>query len=107
MKLINTSLIPPGGYKYREVAINWEVANPLMPIDLVIKEIQAVRMNNLHVGLDPSREAVEDALGLQVCARLNDKDRARFCGEVVFQPDFQPSGQGSNARRRRSCAGCG
>ena len=107
MKITNTTTVPPGGYRYREIAINWTVDNPFLPIDMVISEIQMVRSQNLHVGLDPSREAVEDALGDQVYANMSDKNRPKYFNTLPTPSLNAPVDSSQPARRQRRCAGCG
>ena len=99
MALLSRSKLPPGGFPYREPSINWEVSGAAakQPFELIVYEIQSVRINNPNAGLNPSFEACAAALDAYTCARLH-YDR-KWCSQ-------QDSAVGRVAKENKKPAPC-
>ena len=69
-RLIDTNKFPPGGFPYREAALNWTAPNYGLPFSMIVEQIQAVRAHNPASGLNPSYAACALALETYTCARL-------------------------------------
>lgn len=104
MPLLDRSRMPPGGFPYREPAINWRVPTTdlYLPFDMVARTIAMARINNPHAGLNPDLNACRDALDLYTCTRLNNDPK--WC-VAVGDPVAIAIDQTRKAVHR--CGGCG
>lgn len=102
MPLRDRTKLPPGGFPYREPKINWSVPYALLEFNLIAKQIQQARLNNLHAGLDPDLFACKKALDDYTCARLHN-DPA-FCispdSPLALAVEEKPRGCSSCGRRK-------
>ncbi len=102
--LTNFKETPPNGWKYFEPSIGWKPDDPMLPLDMVAKQLSVARYNNPAAGLDPSLDSCLKAIGDFTCKRAEGKSWfGRFCtnDEKLAAQTFE------NARPRKSCAGCG
>lgn len=104
--LFNYSKFPPGGYSYREPALNWEVKPgselAMSGIDRVAEALRMVRLQNPGSGLNPDFDACKEAIARYTCARINN-DPA-FCKSTT-QTLTQTVTQTKTKRRCKSCGG--
>lgn len=102
--LLNLTNFPPGGWRYREVALNWTNPDPLNGegFEHAVALIQMVRAQNPAANLDPSFNACAEALIRYTCARLHYDPR--FCG---LPPLEQQILNAKNPQYGRKCASCG
>lgn len=101
MPLLNRNDFPPGGFPYREPSLNWVAPRDGAPFGLRVQQIQAVRIANPSAGLNPTKEACEDALDLYTCTRLGN-DPA-WC----VAPADPVAKALAAARKPPRCGGCG
>lgn len=101
--LLNLTNFPPGGWRYREVALNWTNPDPLNGegFDHAVKLIAMVRAQNPAANLDPSLGACAKALVEYTCKRLNYDPR--WCG----LPPLEQQAINERYAPRRGCASCG
>jgi hypothetical protein len=101
MPLIDTTKTPPKGFFYREVAINWKTPDSMLPFGMVVRQLQTVRAQNPHAGLDPSYGACAKAIDDACCLRLHN-DPA-WC---VTEQDPVAVAKQQEAIKRKSNSGC-
>lgn len=103
--LLNLTNFPPGGWRYRELALNWVNPDPLNGegFEHAVALISIVRAQNPDSNLDPSPRACAKALIAFTCHRLNYDPR--WCGLPPLEQ------QALNAKYpehgRRGCQSCG
>ncbi len=101
MPLLNRNSLPPGGFFYREPSLNWSTPDGKQPFDLIVAQIQRVRMQNPAAGLDPSTDAIAADLEAYTCARL--RNDPRFCsGDRAAV-----AAAAATTRKPVPCASCG
>lgn len=100
MPLLDRTKMPPGGFYYREPSVNWSTSNAYLPFDMIVGEIQAVRVANPVSGLDPTTVACEEALDTYTCARL--KNDSKWCSGGVVAAAVAASRKVSSG-----CSSCG
>lgn len=101
MPLLDRNKFPPGGFAYREAAIDWAAPHDGLGFTLKAQQIQAARLQNPHAGLDPSIYACEESLDVYTCVRL--KNDPKWC----VPTDDQVAIAAAMARKAVPCAGCG
>lgn len=104
--LHNFKDFPPGGFYYREPALNWHVSAggelAMSGIDQVAEALRMVRLQNPSSGLDPDFDACKEAVARYTCARLNNDPR--YCTPTQQTLKQTVSSQ-KRARRCKSCGG--
>lgn len=102
MPLITRQKMPPGGFFFREPTLNWSTPNPFLPFDMIVRQIQSLRVSNQAAGLNPAGEAIAAELEAYTCARLNGD--LRWCS-----PPQSAVAQLMESQRKetKKCAGCG
>lgn len=113
LTLINTSDMPPGGYAFRQAAINFDVPPhselALMGLSHVAHALQQARINNPAAGLNPDIVAcIEDVKAFQ-CARLAHKPKVLevFCGERAGGQAQSVYDPGKPVGKQGGCKSCG
>lgn len=101
--LISDTVYPPGGFQYREVAVNWVAPKELalMGLDAVAEALQRVRVQNPQAGLDPSYDACVEAIRAYTCARL--EYHPKWCDVTPLEAQKRQT----NGQAARKCASCG
>jgi hypothetical protein len=103
ISLTNLTQFPPGGYRYREVALNWEMpqAIAMLGLDDAVKALQMVRAQNPASGLSPLYADCLEAVQRYTCARLNNDPR--WCGLPPAEAQKIDRSQAVSGRRCHSC----
>ncbi len=107
-RLKDRHIMPRGGFPFREPTLNWPPKgwNPYRDFNLIVGEIQMVRIQNPQAGLNPDREAVAAALDAYQCARLHNEER--WC-EPIPEPFVEtkdgPSRPYVQPKQKRTCCG--
>jgi hypothetical protein len=100
--LITDTVYPPGGFRYREVAVNWEAPRELalLGLDAVAEALQRVRVQNPQAGLNPDYDACVEDIKQYTCARL--QYDPKWCALPAGEQQKLTAGQAA-----RRCGGCG
>lgn len=105
--LINMTNFPPGGWKYREPSLNWELPRDIamLGLDDAVQALQMVRAQNPAADLSPSYKDCLEAIKLYTCVRL--KYDPRWCGLPPAEQQKVNEARTPKGVSFRKCAGCG
>lgn len=110
LTLTNLREMPPRGYIYHEVSIDWRTPPDLalQGLETVARALQIARAQNPKAGLDPSYEACLEAVKRYTCKRFvgQPKMLAKFCADIVNGEMVAMVSSGATPRRP-GCASCG
>lgn len=101
MPLLSRANFPPGGFLYREPALNWEAPRQGLPFEMVVAQIQAVRAANPSTRLSTAATVCADALDAYTCARLHNDPRWCVSEDTVVAKAIQAK------RAAVACGSCG
>ena len=103
MRLRDRNRLPPGGWVYRELAINWTMPKEgrTAPIKLAAGMLSTARSNNPTAGLNPALSVCEDDIDAATCVRLGNDPAWVADGpeQIVIEQRIVA------ARKCRSCGG--
>jgi hypothetical protein len=101
----NPSMMPPGGYQFRQIEIGWRAPNPMSEgLDVLVDRVWNLRMNNpvlVRLQLPTDKRLIRDEIIAFNCAM-----HPNACvDQEAAARSLQPASRTSHVERHVGCCG--